>query len=51
MKPMANNFALAVVLSGPSVCAQQWLEHSAEHRLQLDLRFPDAALAKFLPPD
>ena len=51
MRHLAGLFAAAAVLIHTPVFAQQMVEHGAEHRLQLDFRVPDGALAKFLPAD
>ncbi len=45
---LTTAFAFAAFAAVP-VAAQTVVEHGAEHRMQLDFRVPDAALAKFLP--
>jgi len=51
MRHLAGLFAAATLLINTPALAQQVVEHGAEHRLQLDFRVPDGALAKFLPAD
>ena len=41
--------AAGLLLTSLGACAQTMLEQAAEHRLQLDFRVNDAALAKMLP--
>src|SRR6202161_4451031 len=42
-------FFAALAVPGGAANADSFVEHSAEHRFQLDFHVPDAALQKLLP--